>query len=355
MNILFLGQYRGPDNDGWSIASRRYLGALLMTGNNVAARPIYMAAGGGKISKRIEEAESNVLDKIDILIQNVLPDFIERHDCYNIGVFFTETRNIKKTGWVQKINLLDEVWVNSKMEKDSLISSGVNVKISIVPIPYKVPVKEPEPFNLPEIENKFVFYFVGENNERKNILALVQAFHREFSPEEDVSLLIKTNETPLTEEINEWRQAARLRKEYIPEVIIRNRLSEEDIHSMHKSCHCFVCPSRGEAFCIPIMDALYFNNPVICTDNIFPVSIFDPNIIPVNSMEVPVYCKNPPMPHIYTANETWQEIDILDLQQAMRFEYKERHIWESRQFILDNFSYQSVANKMKESFNVYNQ
>ncbi len=350
MNILFLGQYRGPDNDGWSIAARRYLDALLMTGNNVASRPIYMGGGGGKISKRAEEAEKNVLDKIDVLIQNVLPDFIERHDCYNIGIFFTETRNIQKTGWVQKINLLDEVWVNSEMEKDSLIKSGVNVKISIVPIPYKAPIKEPNDFNLPEIENKFVFYFVGENNERKNILAFIQAFHREFSPEEDVSILIKTNDTPLIEEVNEWRKDVRLRKEYIPEVIIKQHLSDEDIYSIHKTCSCFVCPSRGEAFCMPIMDALYFNNPVLCTDDIFPMSIFDPNIVGVNSVEAPVNCKNPPMPHIYTANETWQEIDILDLQSAMRHEYETRDIWESRQFILDNFSYQSVANKMKESF-----
>jgi glycosyltransferase involved in cell wall biosynthesis len=354
MNILFLGQYRGPENDGWSIAARRYLDALLMTGHKVAARPVYMGGNGGKISKRAEVAENTKLDKIDVLIQNVLPDLLESHNCYNIGVFFTETRNLQKTGWVQKINLLDEVWVNSEMEKQSLVSSGVKVKINIVPIPYKAPIAEPEPFNLQEADGKYIFYFIGENNERKNILALVKAFHREFSPQEDVTLLIKTNETDLAGEINEWRTRARLRKEYIPEIIIKSAISEQDIYSIHKMCDCFVCPSRGEAFCMPIMDALYFNNPVICTNNTFPMSIFYPNLIGVNSVETPIDCKHPPLPHIYTGNETWQEIDILDLQDAMRYEYKSREESDTRQFILDKFSYQAVANKMKEYLDVRN-
>jgi glycosyltransferase involved in cell wall biosynthesis len=347
MNILFLGQYRGPESDGWSIAARRYLDALLLTGHNIVCKPIYMGGNGGSVSKIIEKAEQKRVDKIDVIIQNCLPDIMEKHDGYNIGIFFSETRHLENTGWIDKLNLMDELWVSCLMEKDSLQESGVKSKISVVPVPYKVLIHEPKKLEVPELKNKFVFYYIGEYNERKNIIALVKAFHREFSPEEDVTLLIKTNSPELKNEINQWREYSRTRKQYIPEVIIDGQVPEDFILDIHETGDCFVCPSRGEGFCLPIMDALYYNNPVLCTDNTYPVSIFGNYITPVNSMEIPVDCKQPPLQHIYTGNETWMEIDILDLQKNMRDKYDNRHIFMSNDYIKQEFLQQSIVNKMK--------
>lgn len=350
MNILFIGPYRGPNSDGWSIASRRYLEALFLTGHNIACRPIYMAGSGGDVSNKIKTAEGVVFDKIDVVIQNALPDFFETHDAYNIGIFFTETRHIDKTGWVEKINLLDEVWTNSAAEAQSLIESGVKCKISEVPIPYKPANTEPNIIPLPEIDNKFVFYFIGENTDRKNIMALVKAFHREFLPNEDVSLFIKNNSNDLKDQINKWHNYSRLRKEYIPEVIISNTIPEEQILSMHKASSCFVCTSRGESFCLPMIDALYYNNHVICTDKIFPVSLFPDDIIAVKSHETPVDTQSPPIPNIYTSHETWQEVDILDLQKKMRAVYNNgKSSADTRKTVLEKLSCESIAKRMKES------
>lgn len=349
MNILFLGQYRGPESDGWSIAARRYLDVLLLTGHNIACLPIYMGGSGGQVSKIVERAEQKKFDKIDVVIQNCLPDLMERHEGYNIGIFFSETLHLENTGWVEKLNLMDELWVSCVQEKRNLIDSGVTVQISIVPVPYKVSTYEAQPLAVPELKNKFVFYYIGEYNERKNIMALVKAFHREFSPEEDVTLLIKTNSPELKKEINEWHDYSRTRKQYIPEVIIDGQVPENFILDIHKTGNCFVCPSRGEGFCLPIMDALYYNNPVLCTDNTYPVSIFGYDVVPVDSMEVPVDCKHPPLPNIYTGNETWMEINVLDLQQKMRAEYEDTSPCESKERIINNFSQQAILTKMKES------
>lgn len=353
MNILYIGPYRGPNGDGWSISSRKYLECLLMTEHNVISKPIYMAGAGGAVSNKIVEAEAKSFDtKPDIVIQHVLPDFFEHHDCYNIGLFFTETRHIEQTGWVEKINLLDEAWVGSPGEAVSLKDSGVKTKISVIPIPYREEkITEANRFNIQELENKYVFYFIGEHTERKNILALVQAFHREFLPHEDVSLLIKTSTEQLTADVNLWKQQARLRKTYIPEVIITGNLTSQDIQNIHRSCQCFVCTSNGEAFCMPILDALYHNNRVICTRDIFPASLFASQIDLVPSYEQPVMAKQPPIPHIYTAAETWHQIDILELQRIMREAYEDDFYSivpkaPTRQFVTDNFSYKTISKKM---------
>lgn len=354
MNVLFLGQYRGPENDGWSIAARRYLDALLLTGNNISCKPVYMGGNGGKVSKIVERAEANTFDKIDVVIQNVLPDLMERHEGYNIGIFFSETNHLENTGWVEKVNLMDELWVSSVLEKSSLLNSGITTNIRVIPVPYKIPTYEAKKLDIQEIKNKFVFYFVGEHNDRKNIMALIKAFHREFSPDEDVSLFIKTNSDKLKDEINDWHNYSRTRKQYIPEVIVNHQVPEDFILDMHYTCDCFVCPSRGEGFCLPIMDALYYNKPVLCTDNTYPVSIFGDFVDPIDSVETPVDSKNPPLPHIYTANETWYEIDVLKLQSKMREEYENRWPIRSREYIIENFSTSNIANKMKEALDVYN-
>ncbi len=348
MNILYLGQYRGPLNDGWSVASRKYLETLLLTDHNVSAKPIYMAGHGGPISEAIQTAEDNVLDKVDVVIQHVLPDYIERHDCYNIGIFFTETKHLEKSPWIQKINLLDEAWVSSPGEKASLEQSGVTCKISVVPIPHK-DLGEPEEFYLQEIDGKFTFYFIGEHTDRKNIMALVKAFQREFTPNEDVALLIKTSEG-LKEEINEWKKYSRLKKEYVPEVIITgNKFSDRQIAGLHMVGDCFVCTSRGEAQCMPILDAMYYNKPVICTNGIFVRSLLGDHVIPVGSQETPVDTKSPPIPQIYTANETWFDINILELQRHMRSLYEcDGLVCETKDWITKNFSYETISRKMQE-------
>lgn len=355
MNILYIGQYRGPNNDGWSVASKKYLEALLLTDHNVAAKPIFMAYGHGDISSKIQAAENNLLDKVDVIIQHTLPDFFERHDCYNIGLFFTETRHIQKTGWIEKINLMDEVWVTSPDEAESLLTDGVKCKINVVSIPFKEP-SNIEPFKLQEIEDKYVFYFVGEHTERKNIMALVKAFHLEFNPDEPVSLVIKTNAQELSNEINDWRVKSRLKSEYIPEIIVHGNLSDAQIAGIHDACNCLVVTSRGECCCMPILDALYFKNQVICTNRLFTVSLFNPqNELPllwtVNSREEPVETSQPPLPHIYTANETWMDIDILDLCNKMRMVYNNRNITERdtyREFVVNNFSIKAISDKITQ-------
>lgn len=355
MNVLFIGQYRGAEFDGWSSASREYLEALLLTSHNISCKPIYMAPQRyDKLSEKILEAEKRKFDSHpDVIIQNVLPDYLEWHQGYNIGIFYTETSNLGKTGWVDKINLMDEIWVNSPAESDSLTMSGVTCKIRVIPIPTNTELLsqyidvEPQ-FNIEELKNKFAFYFIGEHNDRKNVMGLVKAFHREFSPSEPVVLVLKTNSQQIKEEINNWKKSSRCRSVYIPELLVNSNLTDKEMASLHQMCDCFVTTSRGESLGRPIVDALYFNRPVICPQGIFSASLFKHNVITVTSHTVPVDTIHPPIPTIYTYNETWEEVDIIELQKEMRHIYEAGGlVCNTRDFVVDTFSRKVISKEIE--------
>ena len=88
---------------------------------------------------------------------------------------------------------MDEVWVGSRFAADS-IERATEKPVTVVPVPASPPgaTMSREMLGLPQ---GFMFLFVFDYFsvfERKNPLAIVEAFVRGFSPDEPVSLVIKS-------------------------------------------------------------------------------------------------------------------------------------------------------------------
>lgn len=377
--ILYIGQYRGG-SDGWSEAAKNYLKALQATGLDVSSRPIFMN-NCKTPDGQVWDTEKPVTEKPKIVIQNVLPDYFEYMPGYNIGIIFTETKRLNYNQWIYKINLLDELWVNTESEKKELKKSGVNIKISVIPMPIDTDYLEGNLDNIdkmaiPQLKDKYVFYFVGDHSDRKNLDDLVRAFNLEFTIYDNVILLIKTTVAGIAEpqaqehmnnRIKELKQQLRIHnnpKIYPREIIITQHLPYEQILALHKTCDCFVSASRGESIAIPALYATYMDNPVICPQGIYTADLLKESCTTVPSKEVPVFTDKPPLPHLYTSNERWSQIDIIGLGKAMRKTYDswfnpedligDPHILYSntsrgQKHIIDNFSYQTVADKIKEN------
>jgi len=352
MNVLFIGPFL--TQSGWGIASSLYLRALLKTNNNIACRPIYLS------NEPLVAPHSDILPHInkkfdckpDIIIQNCIPDHFEWYEGYNIGILFTETYNLTNCPWIDKINLMDEIWVSCEDEKNNLINSGVTCAITVFPDPFDCDnpnlFNETNTLNLEFLNNRFIFYSIAEHIDRKNILAFVNAFHREFDAEENVGLLIKSNSPQLQNDINTLKQNMRLKRNYCTEGIIIGNLPEEQIYELHRRCDCLVVSSRAESQCMPITEALYFNNPVICTDGLFCSSMFSNEYLHlVDYFSVPVYTTSPPIPYLYTNNEIWNEINIVDLQNKMREVFNKRPKNNSSRFIESKQSIQSIGNLIR--------
>ena len=367
--ILYIGQYRGG-SDGWSIAAKNYLKALQATGFDVSSRPIFMN-NCKTPDGQIWDTEKPVTEKPKIVIQNVIPDYFEYMPGYNIGITSTETKRLNHNMWIYKINLLDELWVNSESEKISLKDSGVTIKISVIPMPIDTGYLEGnldniETMAIPEIKGQYIFYFMGDHNHRSNVHNLIRAFNLEFNSYDDVSLILnigipgqnqQQSQQTINEEIKQIKSHMRIHgniTSYPREVVITQGLTDDQVLSLHKAGNCFVSASYGESISIHALNAVYLNNHVICTQGTHLESVLGSTCTSAKSNEIPIVTDRPPLPHIYTTHETWMEPNIKDLGQAMRNAYELKLGHNSLQntgknYILNNFSYRAVANKIKEN------
>jgi len=374
MNILFIAPYR--QLDGWGYAAYDYAKSLLTTDHNVAIKPIYMANVGRRdtIDDELSIAEKRQFDKIDVVIQNVIPPYISYLNVpLNIAWCMFETKHIQQS-WMRQLNIVDALFTATKPEKQQLIDEG-----------YKKPVfctnngidieKYNKEYNTERVSqtfqlkpNTFKFYFIGEYIQRKNIEDLVLAFYREFHFRENVDLVIKTNRAGLEgyilknkvyNDIVNLRNNMRIYQNpqyYKNPIIITDRLSDDDMCALHQACDCFVMPSFGESLCRPALDALGFGKTPIVSDLTGMRDYIDDNVgWVVRSTLTPVVTNEPPMKDIYTSNELWASPDILSLQKAMREAY---NMWVNKTIIqkqiagldvIKKFSYKTVGENINNA------
>lgn len=353
MNILIKSTY--PQTDSWGRSAKDYMAAFYNTGHNVRSIPIVLSRQVGDIPNWVKEPDPSF--KTEVFFQQCLPLFFEPvNRLRNIGFSFTESKRLEKTGWIEKFNEMDEVWVATEMEKQTLINSGVTKKTVVVPMPMSFIDVQPGSGFKDYIGDRFAFYFIGEYIERKNIEALISAYWRGFTRDDKVVLFIKTgyggiSPQDMTAMINKnldmMRSRMRLHSysHHYPEIIfVTEHVEDTDIAEIHATCDCFVTASRGESTCRPLIDAAYYNNPIICTDNISCVEDLD--ILKVRSMEVPCSAYQPPIRDLYTGYETWMDIDILDLQEKMRAVYNHKPIANNKDKVINKHSYESVSQRI---------
>ena len=362
MKVLYIGNYK--DGTGWGNACANNILALDSVGVEVVPRAITFNDSSGDCSKRILELEQNSEAGCDICIQHTLPHLYSYNSKFkNIGFIETETSNFIQSSWQHHANLMDEIWVPANSCKRSCVASGVKVPINVVPHCLDISRYNDVKYlnqgsKIDSLMDTFNFAFVGEFVERKNIQALVKAFHMEFDIDEPVNLYIKTSQQTLDyvqNYLNQIKQGLKIRKRYKEEVVICGRLSEDDYMSVLAQCHSFVMPSRAEGFCIPALEAMSVGMPVIYTRG----TAMDDFCLgsPVNSLEVPCFGAVSTMDYLYTANEKWNEIDLEGLMFAMResfMKWKTGLAGEESRAALDrakNFSHKEIGLKLKEMLN----
>lgn len=337
VKVLYIGHYR--EGTGWGQAAIDYILSMDAAGIDVVPRAVKLNSREVDLPKRILELESKESLGCDVCVQHVLPHLLDYNSKFkkNIALYATETSNFLASDWARKINTMDEAWVINQQMIESSRDSGVTVPVKVVPHACdfnKFATRRPK-LDIPNSQGNFVFYFVGEHNNRKNLPALVKAFHLEFDKNEPVSLLIKTHMYGVSPDdcanivgdmCNQIKASLKLypsKEDYKEDLIITDYVSEEDMLRIHQTCDCFVMPSYGEAWCIPAFDAMGFGSTPICS-NVGGMSDFLQNGggFLIDGRWEPVEGMTNTFGDIFTGNEDWYSINVRDLQKQMRNVYE---------------------------------
>ena len=205
-------------------------------------------------------------------IKKVIPALFRNK--YNISVFWWEF----ETGFEDRIEILnyfDEIIVFSDFIKE-VLDNVKNRKFIVTKKKY--PFKKNweiednsdiirSRFNL---SGKFCLFFnmdYRSSYNRKNPEAIIKALHEEFLKDENVFLVIKTNnESGFADKENKLLKFISDRDLGDRVLIIREPLTRNGFMSLLNSMDCYISLHRGEGLGLGILEALALGKPVIATN-----------------------------------------------------------------------------------------
>ncbi|MGI8945081.1 MAG: glycosyltransferase [Thermoleophilaceae bacterium] len=239
---------------------------------------------------------------------------------YTIGLWWWEVNRLPER-WREAFEHVDEVWVGSRHVAEAL------TPISPVPvIRVTLPVARPQPRPTPRAElgfpAGFVFLLVFDYHsvfERKNPLALVEAFEQGFAPGEGAALVLKCINHEHYPEQHARLLAAAGRH---PDVHVLDRhVDRAEKDAMIAACDCYASLHRAEGFGITLAEAMALGKPVLATGYSGNLDFMRAeNSFLVDHRLVKVGAGSPP----YPADADWAEPDVAHAARLMREVFEDR-------------------------------
>ncbi len=312
---------------GYPIHARNFAMAMERAGVEITFIPIY---GVGQFKAVEEEVKAMVIranQGIDYSAPAIKlsigspPEMAMFHGEPRIGYTLLETSRIMPD-WVASLNQLDQVWTPSRWGAGVFEDSGVDPDlIRVVPEGVNTDVFKPGLEPMGELENvgKFRFLSIGKMENRKGQDILLRAFSEEFRKEEDVFLVMQSF-SPFLPNFNIWKFMYDLNMRENPNLLFLGGYTDtiEALASLYSAADCFVTPTRGEGWGLPVLEAMACGLPVIAThvtgiteyaskNNIYALK--HRGLVPVDD---PVF-------FAHTQGSDWYEPDAEHLKQLMRY------------------------------------
>ena len=330
-------KYTGPAKDysGYGEAVRHDIGALVAAGVEVTTQiPIYVPELSdygelGDLAVSLENRELGYLIKIIHTTPNVYGMFAEPQK-YIVGRAFWETDKVPLDFSIN-LQQANEIWTGSEFNKQAMVNASVTKDIFIIPeaIDARLSPHDVEPY-ITDNNKDYKFYSIFEWTERKNPLAMLEAFWREFEGVEGVSLSLKTYQISFGPDKREGidQQIRKLKaklnlKSYAPVYMYRQLMDRYQVYRFHKTFDCFVSAHRGEGWGIPQMEALLMEKPVISTNlgGIHEYLTHEKDAMLIGYTMIPVDNKGY-NGQWYTPDQKWAAIDIDELRKSMRWAFE---------------------------------
>lgn len=349
---------RAEGSSGFARAARGYMKGLIDNGVDTYFEPLDTVIESVKPSG--DEKVNSVLDgRGDMFMPQITwgqaPYFIKNSGIYKIGHCEFEATEVPES-WIRYCNMMDELWVPTEWDKKKFEKQGVQIPIYVIPQGIDPEYFHPDyaPMQAPGTES-FKFLANGAWFPRKNLKNLIIAFQAEFKKGEDVCLIVKTMDLGLNKGIeNELKEIPDMPNSanvYIKE----EDFKDFEMPSLYTMADCFVLPTRGEGWGLPIFEALACGLPVITTGYGAPFETLRNEAgEPLPGVHFIDYNDSiSEEPYVYIEGKTWAEPNLQHLRKLMRQVYKNRAIEKqkakrSSKYIREKFSWYMCSKAVKE-------
>jgi glycosyltransferase involved in cell wall biosynthesis len=187
--------------------------------------------------------------------------FADRH---TIGMWWWEVSRTPAQ-WRSTFELVDEIWVGSEHVAKALsVDSPVPVYTVTLPVP--CPHVEPVSRELLGLPDGYTFLFMFDYHsvfERKNPLAVIEAFRRAFEPGSGASLALKCINS--ADDPNGHARLLAAVDGHADVRILDGYLSPAENDALIAACDCYVSLHRSEGFGLTPAEAMALGKPVIAT------------------------------------------------------------------------------------------
>lgn len=352
--VLYSAKVNGPS--GFAMAAKNYIHGLVDNGVKVFFEPI------DAVLDSVEPTEDEVVNALfaergDMYMPQIIwgqaPYFIKNSGTYKIGHCEFEATEAPEV-WVRYCNMMDEVWVPTEWDRKKFVKAGVNVPIYVIHQGIDPNYFHPDyaPMQT-DAKETFKFLVNAAWFPRKNLHNLIIAFQSEFRRGEDACLIVKTINLGLNKgiknEIKDITSDPNSANVYVKE----EALPDYQLPSLYTMADCFVMPTRGEAWGLPLFEALACGLPVITTGYGAPFEVLrtlDGKSLP--GVHFVKYTETMASdPYVYMDGKKWAEPDMIEFSKRMRYVYLHRRqekakALETSKIIREKYSWQNVTRPM---------
>jgi glycosyltransferase involved in cell wall biosynthesis len=254
-------------------------------------------------------------DQVPSFTFDLGPSFFR--DRYSIGVWFWELSTFPESEH-DAFSVVQEIWVASDFIR-AAISAETDLPVLTVPLPVEAREISGEPPQY-AADDRFMFLFSFDFLsvfDRKNPLAVVEAFRQAFDPNEGPILLLKSiNGVRALRERELLRASARGREDI---VVVDEYITAREKDALMARCDCYVSLHRSEGFGLTMAEAMAWGKPVIATGYSGNLEFMDDD----NSYLVPFQVtKTKKSSEPYPPGLVWAEPDVEAAAQLMRHVYE---------------------------------